>query len=107
MGNLFEKIDNRVTAAKIEQGIDMLQSKSDAELARRLQGVNREELMRKIREIDAAKLKQMHINVQEIRNRLTPADLAKIRRLAGKDGDTVMRKLGELLGSEPFGSESR
>lgn len=98
MGKFFEKIDQKIMAAKVEQGLDMLKNKPDSELSRKLEGVNREELLKKMNEIDSAKLKQMNINVQDIKAKLTPADMEKIRRIAGKDGDAVMKKINELLG---------
>lgn len=97
MAKLFEKIDNKIMAAKVEQGLDMLKNKPDSELSKKLEGVNREELLKKMNEIDTEKLKQ-NINVQEIRSKLTQSDYDKIRRLAGKDADAVMKKLNELLG---------
>lgn len=100
MGNMFEKIDQKIMAAKLEQGLDMLKNKSDSEINRKLANVNREELLRKINEIDPQKLKKMNINVNEINQKLTPADMERIRRLAGKDGDAVMNKINELLGRQ-------
>ena len=49
-------------------------------------------------EIDSSKLKQMNINIEEIKQKITSADLEKIKRLAGKDSDAVMQKINELLG---------
>ena len=97
MGKMFEKIDQKIIAAKIEQGLEMLKNKPEGELNQKLSGVNREELLRKMNEIDTDKLKKMNINVAEIKKKITAADIEKIKRLAGKDGDIVVQKINELL----------
>lgn len=98
MGKMFDKIDQKIMEKKVEQGLDMLKNKPEAELSKKLANVNREELLRKMEEIDPSKLKQMNIDVEEIKRKLTQADLDKIRRLAGKDGDAIMKKINGLLG---------
>ena len=48
-------------------------------------------------EIDGAKLKKMNVNLEEIKKKITAADIEKIKRIAGKDGDAVVKKINELL----------
>ncbi len=98
MGKMFDKIDQKIMEKKLEQGLDMLKNKPEGEISKKLAGINRDELLRKMDEIDKTKLKQMNINVEEIKQKITPADLEKIKRLAGKDSDAVMKKINELLG---------
>ena len=38
----------------------------------------------------------MKIDVKEIKSRLTSADIEKIKKLAGKDSDLIMKKFNEL-----------
>lgn len=98
MGKMFEKIDQKIMEKKLEQGLDMLKSKPDAELSKKLANIDREELLRKMDEIDQNKLKEMNIDVDAIKKKITQADLDKIKRLAGKDGDAIMKKINGLLG---------
>lgn len=98
MGKMFEKIDQKIMSTKIEQGLEMLKNKPETELNKKLANVNREELLKKINDIDADKLKQMNVNLDEIKKKISPADLEKIKRIAGKDSDAIMRKINELLG---------
>lgn len=98
MGKMMNKIDQKIMEKKLEQGLDMLKNKPEGEISKKLSGVNREELLRKMDELDTNKLKQMNINVEEIKQKITPADLEKIKRIAGKDSDAVMRKINELFG---------
>ena len=96
MANLFKNIENKVTANKIEQGVDMLKNTPVDELSKQMEKVNREDVLKKINELDAEKIKEMKIDVQAIKNKLTPADMEKIKKLAGKDADIVMKKINEL-----------
>ena len=65
-------------------------------LSKQLEKVNREELRKKIDELDAEKIKEMKLDVEEIKKKLTPADMEKIKKLAGKDADLIMKKINEL-----------
>ena len=38
----------------------------------------------------------MKLDVEEIKKKLTPADMEKIKKLAGKDADLIMKKINEL-----------
>ena len=98
MGKMLNKIDQKIMEKKLEQGLEMLKNKPESELSKKLANVNREDLLRKMEEIDHNKLKQMNINVEEIKQKISAADLEKIKRLAGKDGDKVMQKINELFG---------
>jgi len=48
MANLFDKIENKITAGKIEQGVEKLKNTPVEELSKQLEKVNREELRKKI-----------------------------------------------------------
>ncbi len=97
MANLFERIDNRIMAAKIEQGMDMLKNKSTEELAQKIAKMDRNEVLKKLDEIDAKKVKEMNLDIEKIKSKITPQDLEKIKQLAGKDADKIMGKINELL----------
>lgn len=97
MGKMFDKIDQKIMSAKIEQGLEMLKNKPEAELSQKISNVNREELLRKMNEIDTEKIKKMNINIAEIKKKITASDIEKIKRIAGKDGDAVVKKINEIL----------
>ncbi len=100
MANIFDRIENRITGVRIEQGIEKLKSTPVEQLSKELEKVNRAELLKKINELDTKKIKDMKIDPEAIKKRLTPSDIEKIKKLAGKDADTVMRKLDELTAKE-------
>ena len=97
MPNLFDQIDKKIMNVKVNQAMDMLKTKSPEEIKQKLGNTNREELMKQLNEIDVNKIKEMKIDTEKIKRNLTPADIEKIKAVAGKDSDIVMKKLNELL----------
>lgn len=98
MAKLFEQIDNKILAMKIDQAMEMLKTRSPAELQSRVGRMDRNELLKKLSELDREKVKEMKIDTEKIRRNLTAEDREKIRAVAGKDADLVLAKLNELLG---------
>ena len=97
MGNFRRNIDNKIMANKIEYGINELKNKSTDELAQKMNKINRDELMKKLNEIDVNKIKEMNIDINAIKQKITPQDLEKIKILAGKDQAQIMSKINEIL----------
>lgn len=96
MSKVFNKIEGKITAGKIEKGVEKIKNTSLEELSKQLDKVDRGELRKKISELDVEKIKEMKIDVKEIKSRLTAADIEKIKKLAGKDSDLIMKKFDEL-----------
>lgn len=97
MRNIKRTIDNKIMANKIEYGINELKNKSTDELAQKLNKMNRDELMKKLNEIDVNKIKELNLDINEIKKRITPEDLEKIKILAGKDQAQIMSKINEIF----------
>ena len=90
MAKLFEQIDNKILAMKIDQAMEMLKTRSPAELQSRVGRMDRNELLKKLSELDREKVKEMKIDTEKIRRNLTAEDREKIRAVAGKDADLVL-----------------
>lgn len=97
MSNLFEKIDNKILAAKIEQGMAMLKNQSPEELSKRIDKMDKKEVMKKLNEIDEKKLREMNLDVKKIKNQLSAMDIAKARQVAGQDGAQIVDKVLQIL----------
>ena len=91
-------IQGRITKAKLEQAIQMLKSKSPEELSQKFDDKSRKDILSKLNEIDRQKLAEMQIDPQAVMSRLTPEDMEKVQKIAGKDAGVLMKKLQELLG---------
>lgn len=91
-------LESKITKVKIDQAINMLKTKSVEELSGKFDDKSRKEILSKIDEIDAGKLSEMKIDPMEILGKLTPQDIEKVKAIAGKDGDILMKKLREITG---------
>ena len=78
----------------------MLKTKSAEELSGKFDPKSRKELLSKIDEFDANKLKELKIDPMEILGKLTPQDMEKVKQIAGKDMDVLMNKLKEITGGK-------
>jgi len=94
MANVFDK---KIANAKVNQAMDMLKNKSPEEIKKKLGNVKREDLIKQLNQLDAQKVKSLNIDTEKIKKSLTPADMEKIKAVAGKDSDIVMQKLNEIL----------
>ena len=93
-------IDKKIANAKVNQAMDMIKNKSPEEIKRKLGNVKREDLIKQLNQIDAQTVKSLNIDTDKIKRSLTKADIEKIKAVAGKDSDVVMKKLNELLGNK-------
>lgn len=75
----------------------MLRNESPAELKRKLQKVNVEEVLQKMDEYDKNRLQELGININEMKSRVSESDIAKIKQVLGSDGDRIIRKLQNML----------
>ena len=97
MNDFSNYIQGQITKKKIEKGLEMLRNESPAELKRKLQKVNVEEVLQKMDEYDKNRLQELGINVNEMKSRVSESDIAKIKQVLGSDGDRIIRKLQNML----------
>jgi Mg/Co/Ni transporter MgtE len=97
MNDFSNYIQGQITKKKIEKGLEMLRNESPAELKRKLQKVNVEEVLQKMDEYDKNRLQELGININEMKSRVSESDIAKIKQVLGSDGDRIIRKLQNML----------
>ncbi|NLN66264.1 MAG: hypothetical protein GX144_12835 [Clostridiaceae bacterium] len=97
MNDFSNYIQGQITKKKIEKGLEMLRNESPAELKRKLQKVNVEEVLQKMDEYDKNRLQELGINVNEMKSRVSESDIAKIKQVLGSDGERIIRKLQNML----------
>ena len=100
MRNLKRNIDNKIMANKIEYGINELKNKSADELKDKINKMNRDELMKKINEIDINRIKELNLDINAIKQKITPQDLEKIKIIAGKDREKIMSKINQIFNNQ-------
>ena len=98
LSEVLGKMDERVLQAKLNAALDMLQNGDMDEIARRLNKIDKNELLSKINELDESKLRNLNIDKEEIRKRVTDADLNNLEKLIGEHGDEIIAKIKDIIG---------
>lgn len=97
MNDFSNYVQGQITKKKIEKGLEILKKESPSELKRRLQNVDINEVMQKMDEYDKKRLHELGIDISEFRNRVSDADIQKIRQVLGRDGEVLIRKIRDML----------
>ena len=97
LSEMLGKVDERVLQAKLNAAIDMLQNGDMDEIARRLNKIDKNELLTKINELDESKLRNLNIDKEEIKKRVTDTDLNNLRNLIGEHGDEIIAKIKDII----------
>lgn len=97
LAELLGKVDEKVLQTKINTALDMLQKGNTEELAKKMKKVDKEELISKLDELDMKKLQNMNIDMNEIRSKISDADMQAVSKMLGENGDEIMNKIKTLL----------
>jgi len=96
-GSLFDRIDGRIAKKKLEKALEMLRTESPQELRRRIGNIDRDEILAKMNEYTPARLKQMGINIDELKGTITERDLQKLIQVLGPDGTIIAQRIRQML----------
>ncbi|HOK43292.1 MAG TPA: hypothetical protein PLD49_06475 [Thermoclostridium caenicola] len=96
-GSLFDRIDGRIAKKKLEKALEMLRSESPQELRRKLGNIDRDEILAKMSEYTPARLRQMGINIDELKGTITERDLQKLIQVLGPDGAIIAQRIRQML----------
>lgn len=97
LSELFGKMDEKMLQKKINTAIEMLQNGDLEDLSKKLNKMDKNEILEKINEFDESKLKEFNINKNEIRQKVTDADLNNLSQMLGENGDEIIGKLKKIL----------
>ncbi|HEX3027839.1 MAG TPA: membrane trafficking protein [Clostridia bacterium] len=97
LAEIMGKMDERVTQAKVNSALEMLKNGDTKELAKKINKVDKEELLSKINEFDVSKLKDMNINIDDVKQKINDADLKKLSDLLGENGDEIINKIKDII----------
>lgn len=75
----------------------ILHRETPAELKRRIQNIDIDEVLVKLDEYDKNRLRELGINVAELKDRVSESDIQKIRQILGRDGDLIIKKIRNML----------
>jgi hypothetical protein len=97
LADMLGKMDEKVLQAKLNAALDMLKKGDTAELAKKLNKMDKNELVSKINEFDDSKLKELNINKEEIKQKISDSDLQKLSQLIGDNGDEIVKKIKDII----------
>ncbi|MBP7175011.1 MAG: hypothetical protein KBA53_02185 [Thermoclostridium sp.] len=97
MSDLSNFIQGQITRKKIEKGLEMLHNENPTDLKKMLQNVDMNEILQKMDDYDKSRLQELGISVNELKGRVSEADIQKIQQVLGRDGERVIRKLRNML----------
>ncbi|MEG6613235.1 membrane trafficking protein [Pseudoclostridium thermosuccinogenes] len=97
LSEIFGKVDEKMIQAKLNAAIDMLKKGNTEELARKINKVDKNELLSKINEFDESKLKEFNIDKNELKSKISNADLNKLAQIIGEHGDEIVAKIKEII----------
>ena len=97
LAEIIGKMDEKVLQVKLNAALDMLKNGDFDELAKKINKVDKDELLEKINEFDERKLKELNIDKQELRNRISDTDLANLQKLIGERGDEIIKKIKDII----------
>lgn len=95
--NMFERLGGSIQKKKLEKALEMFHNESPQELRRRIGNIDTREILEKLEEYNPQKLRQMGINIEELRGKITERDFEKLMHVLGRDGALVVQKLKSLL----------
>jgi transcriptional regulator of aromatic amino acid metabolism len=97
LSELLGKMDEKILQAKISSALEMLNNGEYEEIAKKINKMDKDELIEKIDTFDESKLKGLNINKEEIKQKINSADIDRLAMLIGEKGDILAEKFKNLL----------
>ncbi|HEX2926806.1 MAG TPA: membrane trafficking protein [Ruminiclostridium sp.] len=97
LSEVLGKMDDKVTQAKLNAMLDMLKNGNTDELAKKIGKVDKNELLSKINEFDDARLKELNLSKDDLKQRVSNADLNNLQKMLGEHGDEIVQKIKEII----------
>ena len=82
---------------KVDKAIEMLKNENTDELRNKLKNIDMDQLNRKMDEFDKEKLKDLNIDLNKVKGRLTQKDFDNMEKILGKNGPEIMKKVKKML----------
>jgi hypothetical protein len=97
LAEILGKMDEKILQTKLNAALDMLKKGNTDDLAKKINKLDKGELLSKINELDENKLKDLKINKEDIQRNVSNADFEKLSRLLGENGDEIINKIKDII----------
>jgi transcriptional regulator of aromatic amino acid metabolism len=98
LSDLLGRMDEKVLQAKLNKAFDMLQNGDTEEIARKINKIDKNELIEKINDFDTSKLDNLNIDKEDLKKMIAGADMVKLHELLGEKGDVILNKIIGIIG---------
>lgn len=98
LAEILGKMDEKVLKAKLSTAMDMLKNGDTEQLVKKINKMDKNELMSKLSEIDDSKLKELNLNKDELKQKISDTDLNQLKNMIGAHGDEIVNKIKDILG---------
>ena len=90
-------MDERVMKMKVAEALNMMKKGKQEELAKILNKTDKKEMIEKLRSFDTKALKDLNINVEDLKNSITEEDINKIKDATDEDGKRIIDEIKKML----------
>lgn len=97
---LQEMLSDKKIQSKVNKAIEMLKKESPEDIQKKMAKIDKDELAKRINELDEEKIKNMKIDKDDLKKKLSQDDLNKLEKMLGKDSDEIMKKVNDFLKSK-------
>ncbi len=97
LSELIGKMDDKVLQAKINAAVEMLRSGDTDDLAKKLNKVNKNEIVSKLNGIDESRLKELNLNKADLRQKMSNIDLDAVKKMLGDNGPEIIDKIKDII----------
>lgn len=97
LSELLGKMDDKVLQTKINAAVEILKNGDTDDLAKKLNKINKSELMSKLNEIDESRLKDLNLNKAELRQKMSNIDLDAVKKMLGDNGPEIIEKIKDII----------
>jgi len=97
LSELLGKMDDKVLKAKLNAAMEMLSEGNKEELAKKIEKIDKNEVLAKLNEIDDEKIKSLNLNKKELKEKLNSVDLDAVEKMLGENGPMIMKKIKDII----------
>ncbi len=101
IADILGKMDDKMLQVKLNNAIEILKKGDTEELVKKINKINKDELIQKIDEFDLSRLNNLNIDKNEIKEKINNVDMEKVKSMIGEKGDEIIDRLMYILNQLP------
>jgi hypothetical protein len=94
----FNKYFFKVNHSLVHKGCSHAQNKYAGHDKVQLNNVDKDELVKKINELDESQIRNLNFDRDEVRKALNNTDIEGLKKMLGEHGDEIIKKINDIIG---------